>query len=173
MNIKKNEQESSNTAHSYLMQVQSQLHSRNLPQESCTGSLPSVSVWLRQRSRPGSSTENLTGRRSRKRNEVVNCKSKKADPSQYSLCHCCVFLQQSIPSLPSGARRRFFRPAHCHFGGLFCCLFQCAAQLPLHGYAAGNRRCRYATHGRISAKPERKEVPAWHGIRQRPVGQCF
>ena len=146
---------------------------RNLPPGNCTGSLPSVSVWLRQRSRHGSSTENLIVRRSRKRNEVLNCKSKKADPSQYSLCHRCVSLQQSIPSLPSGARRRSFRPAHCHFGGLFCCLFQCAAQLPLHGSAAGYCWCRYATYGRISAKPERQEVPARHGIRQRPLGQCF
>ena len=103
----------------------------------------------------------------------MSCKLQKADPTQYPLCHCCVFLQQGIPSLPSGARRRSFRPAHCHFGGLFCCLLQCAAQLPLHGSAAGYCWCRYATHGRIPAKPERQKIPARHGIRQRPVGQSF
>ena len=151
----------------------SPLPSRSSHPENCTGSLPSVRSWLGQRIKSGSSTENLTGKRSRKRNEVLNCKSKKADPSQYSLCYRCVFLQQGIPSLPSGTRRRFFRPAHCHFGGLFCCLFQCAAQLPFHGSDAGCCWRCYATHGRISAKQECQEVPARYGIRQRPLGQCF
>lgn len=155
------------------MQTPSPQPSRSLPPGSCTGSLPSENGLPLLRSRSGSSTENLTERRSRKRNEVLNCKSKKADPSQYSLCHRRVSLQQSIPSLPSGARRRSFRPAHCHFGGLFCCLLQCAAQLPLHGSAVGNRRCRYATHRRISAKPEHQEIPARHGIRQCPLGHRF
>lgn len=132
-------------------QMPSRQPSRSLPLGRCTGSLPSVSVWRRQRSRPGSSTENLTGRRSRKRSEVLNCKSKKADPSQYSLCYRCVFLQQGIPSLPSGARRRSFRPAHCHFGGLFCCLLQCAAQLSFHRSAAGHCWCHCPSHDSVSA----------------------